>query len=476
MLIQNQWFEITITSTKFCDYYNKLGYNCSKFDKVLVRAEDLPKTSMIKVELKCDICHKNYRQPNRYYKETFDKQKTDIHIDACKECRHIKRKITTQTLYGVSHVMHLESTKDKLKQTSLERYGVENYTSTKECRDKIKNTCMKKYGVENYSLTQEYKEKVKNTCMERYGSTSYSSTQECREKVKNTCQEKYGTDSYTQTESFKEKTKNTIQKKYGCDYYAQTDEYREKFLNTMHCKYGENVSTPFQSEIVKTKIRQTNLKKYGVENPHQFELFKNKIKQTNLIRYGVENYSQTDEFKEKYKKTCLEKYGVEHSSKNIDVKEKTKQTNIERYGSPCVLQNKEIRAKISTTLLNNESVKTSSQQNAIYDLLKTKYDNIEKNYQCDNSFFDIALFVDDIKIDIEYDGWYWHQNKQHDRRRDEHFKTKGWKILRIRSGHKLPTEQQLLQAINNLIKTNRKFTEIILDDWKMTDKGGEESA
>ena len=87
------------------------------------------------------------------------------------------------------------------------------------------------------------------------------------------------------------------------------------------------------------------------------------------------------------------------------------------------------------------------------------------NYVCDRSIFDIALFIDENKIDIEYDGWYWHQDAQKDRNRDEHFKLSGWKILRIKSGNKIPTKDQLIEAINRLIKNGYSYTEIVLDDW-----------
>ena len=281
-----------------------------------------------------------------------------------------------------------------------------------------------------------------------------------------------------QTDDFKEKTKNTIIKEYGCDFYSQTDEFKEKFLNTVHKKYGENINTPSQAIKIKEKIRETNLKRYGVNNPMQNDDIKEKLKMTMINKYGVEHYAKTDDFKEKYKNTCLNKYGVEHSSKSNIVQKKIKATNIEKYGVPCVFQNPNIKEKISTTLSKNEQVKTSSQQVYIYEFLKNKYSNIEKNYPCDNSFFDIALFVDDVKIDIEYDGWYWHQDKQRDRRRDEFFKNQGWKILRIRSGHKLPTEEQLFQAIDELLTTDRQFKEIILDDWKTieSESGGEKLA
>ena len=41
---------------------------------------------------------------------------------------------------------------------------------------------------------------------------------------------------------------------------------------------------------------------------------------------------------------------------------------------------------------------------------------------------DIALFINQNKIDIEYDGWYWHQDKQKDIVRDNLIKRQGYKI------------------------------------------------
>jgi len=66
---------------------------------------------------------------------------------------------------------------------------------------------------------------------------------------------------------------------------------------------------------------------------------------------------------------------------------------------------------------------------------------------------------------LGYDGWYWH-NPKDDRRKDEYLKSKGWKVLRIRSGHKIPTIEQLEIAIKKLTTTDKVFTTITLDDWK----------
>ena len=101
-------------------------------------------------------------------------------------------------------------------------------------------------------------------------------------------------------------------------------------------------------------------------------------------------------------------------------------------------------------------------------MIEEMYPNyyLELNYVLSSLFLDLCLFIDDgIKIDIEYDGSYWHKDSQKDRRRDEFVKSQGFKILRIRSGHLLPTKEQLKEAIDKLIN-GYNFIAITLKDWK----------
>lgn len=85
-----------------------------------------------------------------------------------------------------------------------------------------------------------------------------------------------------------------------------------------------------------SKMKSTNLERYGVDNAGKHDKFKNKMKQTNLEKYGSEYYSQTDEYNDKIRNTSLEKYGTEHFTQNEAVKEKNKLTNEERYGGQMV--------------------------------------------------------------------------------------------------------------------------------------------
>ena len=49
---------------------------------------------------------------------------------------------------------------------------------------------------------------------------------------------------------------------------------------------------------------------------------KNKIKETCLKKYGVEYAFQAEEIKDKIKQSCLEKYGVENVSQNSEIMDK----------------------------------------------------------------------------------------------------------------------------------------------------------
>ena len=102
-------------------------------------------------------------------------------------------------------------------------------------------------------------------------------------------------------------------------------------------------------------------------------------------------------------------------------------------------------------------------------MIQKKYPDAVLNYPFSTCFLDIFVCIDDIKIDIEYDCKFFH-NKQRDIKRDKYLQSQGFKTLRIRSGHLLPTEKELFNAIDYLVDTDHIFKEIILSDWKGDDK------
>lgn len=94
----------------------------------------------------------------------------------------------------------------------------------------------------------------------------------------------------------KEKIKNTCLERYGCECALANADIQEKATATKIAKYG---------------------------NAHYSN--REKASKTYMERYGVSNPSQSDEIKEKIRNTWLEKYGVDHPMKNHEIFCKTKQ-------------------------------------------------------------------------------------------------------------------------------------------------------
>lgn len=104
------------------------------------------------------------------------------------------------------------------------------------------------------------------------------------------------------------KIKENNIKKYGVESTNQLKSTQDKKKETLKNLYGiENIS-----EISQDKVRKTKLERYGDEK------YNNRIKaeETTIERYGVSNFRNTDDYAKKVKKTSLRKYGVEHFSQD----------------------------------------------------------------------------------------------------------------------------------------------------------------
>ena len=106
--------------------------------------------------------------------------------------------------------------------------------------------------------------------------------------------------------------------------YSKSDVIKNKIKETNLSKYG--AITYSQTEEGKLKQQQICLRKYGVDNPAKASDYKEKTQKTCLEKYGVEHYTQTEEYKERSKKTCLKRYNVEHPSQSEIIKERSRQT------------------------------------------------------------------------------------------------------------------------------------------------------
>ena len=170
------------------------------------------------------------------------------------------------------------------------------------------------------------------------------------------------------------------------------------------------------------KAEDSNLEKYGVKNVFELNSTKEKIKDYYRLNYGVEYYSQTQMYRENH-----------------------------------------ILEKIVESMYKNGTGPTSLPQNETFLLLYNNFDECYLNYPCGKLLLDCVIFLDGIKIDIEYDGTYWHKNKSKDYARDYYVKSQGYKILRISSRRRSPTKKELFEAIYKLSSSHHSFYKIDLD-------------
>ena len=183
-------------------YYKELGYQIDDKEYIFVDVKDLPISSHVKIDVKCDSCGKEKTIP--YQKYTKNINNCNFYA-CCAKCA-----------------------KEKIKKTSIEKFGKEHYSQTEEYEISYKKSVKEKYGVEHHTQNNDVKEKSKNTCLEKYGVEYYTQTDEYKEKYKNTCLEKYGVENTFQSEKFKNKIKETNLEKYGVENIMYLDKNKNR--------------------------------------------------------------------------------------------------------------------------------------------------------------------------------------------------------------------------------------------------------
>lgn len=262
-----------------------------------------------------------------------------------------------------------------------------------------------------------------------------------------------------------DKTKQTLQDRYGVDAPSKIQGYSEKARVTCLERYG--VENAMQLKSTQAKAKQTLYQHYGVTVPLKSEELKHKAKQSCLERYGVVNSFMSEEVRAKARQTLEKHYGVSNPGLSRHLVEKAKRTCIERYGGESSQSDPVVRQKSFETMLTNDGVPSSKEERRFVEILKNIYGDsaCESLSAQEGMCFDCFLTINNIKIDVEYDGWYWHKDKQErDKRRDYYCMRHGYKVLRVLSKGSMPTEQQIIEGVNYLVNSEHHFFKIILDD------------
>lgn len=271
-----------------------------------------------------------------------------------------------------------EKKKHQLQIIFLEKYGTTSPLSNKELREQGKQTKLKRYGNENYVNV----EKTKQTCLERYGVDNPAKLDKIKEKTKQTMIERYGVENSMQHPELKKKQLQSSIAHFGKDNINN----RKKAIET--CKNH----TEEQKKDIKQRTIATNIERYGVANPVQSKEIQDKITQTKLQNHGDKNFNN----REKAKQTCLEKYGVTSWTKTEMFKQQMKECNNSRMNKQYI------------TKKQRNSFAFSKAELKVYELLKTKFREIKRQYKSEKYPFKCDFYIPEQDLYIEYNGIWTH--------------------------------------------------------------------
>jgi hypothetical protein len=179
--------------------------------------------------------------------------------------------------------------------------------------------------------------------------------------------EKFGTRTPAESDIVKQKMKKTNIEKYGTEYPFSIKNNCNKLLTEY------NVDNISQIEFVKEKVKNTKFKKYGNSGYNNI----NKIKKTNLEKYGVEYSFQNEEIKRKIKNKFLDKYGFEYASQCEVVKVKMRETMLKLYNCENPSQSKYIQI-IKRINKTNKTLKRYENIN----IIDVDYENKKFKFKC----------------------------------------------------------------------------------------------
>lgn len=439
------------------------------YEKFPLKYREMPeRADLIYLTLECLWSDTKIAEYLNKSKDSIIKWRKKFGIKKTQEQINASRKATCIERFGTDHHWKNAEVQEKRKQTFLEKYGVENPFAAKEIKEKIKQQNLELYGVENAHQRQDVITKAIQTNSIRYDGHAPACSEEIQEKIKETNIQRYGTVAPMNSLEIQNKTKETNIQKYGTIYPQQSPQIKEKTKQTCLRKYGKEFA--FQATIVKEKTIKTSLESYKTKYPNQCELVKNHIKQSNFKKYGVEHPMQLPEVREKYKKTMQQRYNAE-SPAQFNIKKSTLELLADAEKLKNFISNKHFTSNELAKILGvsishiNKTINafglqsyldryTSRFEQELGELLPLTF---SKNKTA-IAPLEIDLYNDNLKLGIEFNGDYWHQDTKkgilYHQQKSLNAEKRGIFIYHIFEYEWLSKREKIISQITNLLKNN----------------------
>lgn len=288
------------------------------------------------------------------------------------------------------------------------------------------------------------------------------------------------------------KRKQTNIQRRGVPYPAQSIDVKTRYLETI------NTFSEEKKQSILEKRTNTMMIKYQNEHHMKLQEFKDKVKNTNIKRYGVktplENKDILDKVKEKFKNKSEEEKQTSINN--------SKQTIFERYGVTAasrigidqevllILDNQELfiktitnktrqevqdELKISPSALYLYSKKYNAQQyfntshprsrgeQELFEYIQNLIPFAEYSNKTIIAPKELDIFIPELNIAFEYCGLYWHNETQPNRDKNYHYnkfiqcKEKGITLITIFEDEWLNQQDLVKHRIKHILNKSNKI-------------------
>ena len=234
----------------------------------------------------------------------------------------------------------------------------------------------------------------------------------------------------------KRKEEKSIER-YGTKTPSQSDVIKSKIINTNNIKYGGN--SPMSCNNIIDKSKKTLYKNYNVSNPSYSK---------DIQQKRIESFKESS-FRETFKNTSLERYGETHHWKNKDIHKKTIDSFYFDYrkriesktdsnfkfidfnkGMSTTLSFHCVKCDLTFNILPYQfyyrnksnlnictncfpiSENSSISQIELYNFIIENYNGeVIENYKNAINPYEIDIYIPDLNIGFEFNGVWWHSDK-----------------------------------------------------------------
>ena len=243
---------------------------------------------------------------------------------------------------------------------------------------------------------------------------------------------------------------------YGCGKEALY-----KFKNGKICCSIHYTKCPIEREKLTKRDRPKEMYKIIAE--------KNRgSKRSNETRKKIGAKSKIKFRNKEYAKKNIERlsqyWGSNHSEatrQKMSISAKKSWTNERKKKlsekSKKMWKNKKLKDKQKQYMLDggatyaNKFIKNPSRpQVELFKIVQEVFPYCYLNYPCLFTNYNIDIAIPKLNIAIEYDGSWWHQNKEKDKKRQKELEDQGWIFIRYEDY--IPTKKELMRNFNEVIK------------------------